>query len=205
MPTEPKTSDVNPAKTCISKLEDLEKDTYWMLICQYEQKVKIYDQKKAALRNLWFFIQEFISCVYLNQLGQRAHTSTRWPGRVTSSILLMKSRWAPENKKMSETEVFLSFYLVFCCFFWPYPTTQPRDATEPPTSLSIPDPRIKQTVDQPLERSRAIYRVELSSKSWGFCVYLAFCCLFWPYSMTRLRNTTEPPTSLQFPTSESIK
>ena len=28
MPTEPKVSDVNPAKTCISKLEDLEKDTY---------------------------------------------------------------------------------------------------------------------------------------------------------------------------------
>ena len=52
MPTESKISDVDPAKTCISKLEDLEKDTYRMLIHQYKQKVKIYDQKKAALRNL---------------------------------------------------------------------------------------------------------------------------------------------------------
>jgi len=68
MPTEPKVSDVNPAKTCISKLKDLEKDTYQMLIHQYKQKVKIYNQKKAALQNLQFFIQEFISRVYLNQI-----------------------------------------------------------------------------------------------------------------------------------------
>ena len=50
--TESKVSDINLTKTCISKLEDLEKDTYRMLIHQYEQKVKIYDQKKAALQNL---------------------------------------------------------------------------------------------------------------------------------------------------------
>ena len=46
-----------------------------MLIHQYEQKVKIYDQKKAALRNLWFFIQGSISRVYLNQIfkSETAH------------------------------------------------------------------------------------------------------------------------------------
>src|SRR5205814_5740826 len=75
MPTEPKTSDVNPAKTCISKLKDLEKNTYQMLICQYKQKVKIYNNKKTALQNLQFFIQEFISHVYLNQIfkSETAH------------------------------------------------------------------------------------------------------------------------------------
>src|SRR5947207_10645454 len=75
MPTEPKISDINSAKTCISKLKDLEKNTYRMLICQYKQKVKIYNQKKTALQNLQSFIQESISCVYLNQIfkSETAH------------------------------------------------------------------------------------------------------------------------------------
>src|SRR5947207_357650 len=75
MPTESKISDINPARTCISKLEDLEKNTYRMLIHQYKQKVKIYNQKKTALQNLQFFIQESISHVYLNQIfkSETAH------------------------------------------------------------------------------------------------------------------------------------
>ena len=75
MPTESKISDVNSEKTCILKLKDLKKNTHQMLIHQYEWKVKIYNQKKTALWNLWFFIQGSIFHVYLNQIfkSETAH------------------------------------------------------------------------------------------------------------------------------------
>ena len=43
VPEIPKTADVNSAVTSIVKLENIEKNTYWVLLIQYNHKISAYD------------------------------------------------------------------------------------------------------------------------------------------------------------------
>ena len=60
-----KTIDVNSAVTSIAKLKNIEKNTYQVLLAQYNHKIFTYDQKMLVLQNLCTFIQKMISQIYL--------------------------------------------------------------------------------------------------------------------------------------------
>ena len=59
-----KTTDVNSAATSIAKLENIEKNIYWVLLAQYNHKIFTYNQKMLVLQNLCIFIQRTVFQIY---------------------------------------------------------------------------------------------------------------------------------------------
>ena len=62
------TTDVNPVKTAVPKLDQDEKNELKLLHYSYKHELTIYKWKNAALEALQSFIQESISRIYLTYM-----------------------------------------------------------------------------------------------------------------------------------------
>ena len=101
----------------------------------------------------------------------------------------------------------LAFYLAFCSLFWPYSTTWLHGEIDLPTNLRFPTPELNKQMTKPQADiyTQELYIQGIKQSSAARVSYFTQSSAVSFDSIQQRDHATNPPTSLRFPTPESIK